>query len=54
LKGVNIMDEDERMLELWRANKNKLGHKTTLKEFTEFCHEWDAICEKFRRLEGRE
>ena len=48
------MNEDERLIAFWRENKSKVGHRTTLQEFIEFCHEWDAICAKFRRLAGRE
>lgn len=48
------MNKDERLTAFWRENKNKIGHRTTLNEFLQFCHEWDAICEKLRKAAGRE
>lgn len=54
MKEVNIMDEDEKMSALFRAYKDKFGHKITLTEFTKICNEWDLWCEKIRRYAGRE
>jgi len=48
------MDEDDRLIEIWRKTKDKFGHKFDLQDFMIFCHEWDAICEKLRKAAGRE
>lgn len=47
------MNEDERLIELWRESKSRQAD-FSLHDFLQYCHEWDAICEKFRRSAGRE
>ena len=47
------MDEDAKLLEKWK-NSEARQSGFTFRAFKEFCHEWDAICAKFRRLAGRE
>lgn len=49
-----MVEYDEKIVELFRKNKDKFGHSYTLKEFVEMCQEWDAVCEKIRKYAGRE
>lgn len=47
------MDEDAKLLEEWKSCEAR-HHGFTFRAFKEFCHEWDAICEKIRKWAERE